>query len=324
MEKKKPADGRDRDQEGKNGETTGKVVNPEDGAQEERVFEIGDQIDPKRIKQFEKDRMVRQRVAGRRIRTLSSKRGSYVKSRTPHDNPTDVALDATIRAAAQHMSSRPGDGFAVKVQKQDVREKVRIGKISTPTVFVVDASGSMFTNERMESAKGAVLSMLEDAYQKRDKVGLVAFREHRGDVILPMCTSLDYARECLRDLATGGPTPLSAGLEKGLQLLMLEKRKNPEAMPLLVLISDGRANVPMAANSSIENELTELTDLAWKNKFHMIFIDVELEGTASQRHGENKRILQDRMSYYHVEHLSSVTIQGIVSTEKLTLTSSLG
>lgn len=322
--KKRPTESRDRDQQEKEAEATGKVVSPEDAAQDERVFEIGDQIDPRRIRQFEKDKMVRKRVTGRRIRTLSSKRGSYVKSRIPHDKLSDVALDATVRAAAQHMGSGTEGGFAVKVGKEDLREKVRIGKISTPTAFVVDASGSMFTHERMESAKGAVLSMLQDAYQKRDKVGLVAFREHRGEVILPMCTSLDYATECLRDLATGGPTPLSAGLQKGLELLMLEKRKNPEALPLLVLISDGRANVPMAASSKIEDELIELTNLAWKNKLHMIFIDVEQEATASQRHGENKRILQDRMSYYHVEHLSSDTIQGIVSTEKLMLTSSVG
>lgn len=285
------------------------------------MFGIGKQIDPK-MTCVEEDKCVRTRVSGRRIHTLSAKRGTYIKSRLPGEKVTDIALDATIRAACQAAHAIAADGCKLRIGKDDLREKLRIGKISTPTVFVVDASGSMFTQERMESAKGAVFSMLMDAYQKRDKVGLVAFREHRGEVILPMCSSLDYAIECLRDLASGGPTPLSAGLQKGMELLIREKRKNPEIIPLLVLISDGRANVPLAADSNIEEELKHLTDMAWKNKIHTIFIDVEPEGTTTRRHGNHKKVLQERMSYYHVEHLTPDTLGGIIHREKMLLTSS--
>ncbi len=253
------------------------------------------------------------------MRTLSVNRGTYVKARMPHETVTDVALDATIRAACQQGRACPEEGRIMKIKKQDIREKLRSSKISTPTVFVVDASGSMYANERMESAKGAVFSLLVHAYQKRDKVGLVAFREHRAEVVLPLCSSLDYAIECLKDLSSGGPTPLSAGLQKGLELLVREKRKSPDVIPVLVLISDGRANVPLAAGSEITEELLELTAVAWKNKIHMVFIDVELAHSASQRHANNKQILQDRMSYYHVEYLTSYAVQEIVSAEKAML-----
>ena len=297
------------------------MIPREQSDEEERVFEIGEHIDSNQIKLFEKDRKIRKKVSGRRIRTFAVKRGTYVRSKMPSEKVTDVALDATIRAASPHMRSRATQGVMIKIERGDIREKVRIGKISTPTVFVVDASGSMFTYERMESAKGAVFSMLVDSYQKRDKVGLVAFREHKGEEMLPMCSSLDWGIKCLKDLASGGPTPLSSGFQKGLEMLLLEKRKNPEALPILVLISDGRANVPLAAYSDIREELIHLTDQAWKNKIHMIFIDVERGEPANARHGEYKKVLKDRMSYYRLEQLASSTIQGIVAREKRMLES---
>jgi magnesium chelatase subunit D len=321
--KKKASDHKhERDSDKK--ESTGHVVHPEDASEEEQIFSIGRQIDPRMLTWIEQDKKVRTRAMGRRVRTLSARRGTYVKSKIPGDTVKDIALDATIRAACQNRPAGTSQAFKVRIEKQDIREKLRIGKISTPTVFVVDASGSMFTSERMESAKGAVFSMLVNAYQKRDKVGLVAFREHRAEVILPLCSSLDYAIQCLKDLGSGGPTPLSAGLQKGLELLIREKRKNPEALPVLVLISDGRANVPMAAGSNIEDELIELTDLAWKNRLSMIFVDVERQETASTRHGNNKRVLQNRMSYYHVENLTADALAQIVSREKNVLNSLIG
>ena len=299
------------------------MIRSEDGAQEERVFGIGKKIDPKKIKLFEKDKTVRKKVSGRRIRTFSSKRGTYIKARMPSEKVTDIALDATVRAASPYVGSRATKGCRISIEPQDIKEKVRIGRISTPTVFVVDASGSMFTHDRMESAKGAVSSMLLDSYQKRDRIGMVAFREHRAQVVLPMCSSLDWAITCLKDLATGGPTPLSSGLEKGLELLLIEKRRNREAMPVLVLISDGRANVPLTTFSTIEEELANLTNQAWKQRIHLIFIDVEQTSSADERHGTYKKILMDRMSYHHVEYLTADAIREIVAQEKGMLMSAL-
>ncbi|WP_054688924.1 VWA domain-containing protein [Desulfosarcina cetonica] len=253
----------------------GHLIRSESVSEEEQVVAVGSRIDAKRIKYVEKDKMERKKVSGRRIRTLSAIRGTYVRSRKPVDKIRDVALDATIRSACIHCEPKTNPTCRLTIRKQDVREKIRIGKVSTPTVFVVDASGSMFTYERMESAKGAIFSMLIDSYQKRDKVGLVAFREHKAEVILPICNSLDWGIKCLKALGTGGPTPLSAGLQKGIELLLIEKRRNRESLPVLVLLSDGRANVPLTAEGTIEKELVNLTNQAWINKLHMIFIDVE-------------------------------------------------
>lgn len=301
----------------------GRLIRSETVSEEEEVVAVGDRIDAKKIKYIEKDKMERKKVSGRRIRTLSAIRGTYIRSRKPFEKIRDVALDATIRSACIHCEPTENPTCKIDIRKQDVKEKVRIGKVSTPTVFVVDASGSMFTYERMESAKGAVFSMLIDSYQKRDKIGLVAFREHKAEEILPICNSLDWAIKCLRELGTGGSTPLSAGLKKGIERLLIEKRKNRESLPVLVLLSDGRANVPLTADSTIEKELVNLTNQAWINKIHMIFIDVETTVQTSRRQQVYKEILTKRMSYYHIENLNSDLIREIVSREKKMLVSTI-
>jgi len=181
----------------------------------------------------------------------------------------------------------------------------------------VDTSGSMSAHERIKSARGAVFSMMVDSYQKRDKVGLVAFSGQQGKVMLPLCSSLDWGIQCLKGLAPGGSTPLSSGLQKGLEILLLEKLKNSEAMPVLVLISDGCANVPMKTNSDIHRELIDLIDQAWINKIHMIFIDVEQSKISDYYHGHfYKQLLMHRMSYYCVGQLSAGIIKEIVYGEK--------
>ena len=142
----------------------------------------------------------------------------------------DIAIDATIRAAAPYQKVRFGPN-AIQVLSEDIREKERVGKTSAVVLFVVDASGSMGAMQRMESAKGAVLSLLMDSYQKRDKIGMVAFKGKEAELILPPCSSVDLAMSCLRELPTGGKTPLSAGLSRGLQLLQGELRKDEETKP---------------------------------------------------------------------------------------------
>jgi magnesium chelatase subunit D len=199
--------------------------------------------------------------------------GKYIRSEIPKGKPRDIALDATIRAAAPYQNQRENNGMAIVIKSQDIREKIRVGKVSTACIFVVDASGSMGAMKRMESAKGAVLSLLMESYQQRDRIGMVAFRGDRADVLLPLCSSVDLAVERLKELPTGGRTPLSAGLEKGLHLLIAEKKKNSETIPTLVLISDGHANVSMGGK--IKEELKEIASLAKDNGIHLIVIDTE-------------------------------------------------
>lgn len=255
--------------------------------QKESVFEIGDPIDTRAVRQRQRarrDRKYRRKISGRRIPSLSLRNsGKYVRHGLPRGELKDVALDATIRTAAPYQKERRLESdsgvadLAVVVKTEDFREKVRVGKISTATLFVVDASGSMGANRRMESAKGAVLSLLLDSYQQRDKVGLVAFKGSQADVLLPLCSSTDLAVERLKELPTGGRTPLSAGLEKGLNLLTVERLKDEETIPILLLISDGRANVSLGGKKEreIKTELLALAEQARANGVHLIAIDTE-------------------------------------------------
>ncbi|MHC1611000.1 MAG: putative cobaltochelatase [Candidatus Methanospirareceae archaeon] len=246
--------------------------------QGESVFSIGDPIDTRAVRERQKrDRIYRRKISGRRIPTLSLRNnGKYVRYGFPRGEIKDVALDATIRAAAPYQKEREDvSDLAVVIKTQDIREKIRVGKVSTATIFVVDASGSMGANRRMESAKGAVLSLLLDSYQHRDRVGMVAFRGNQADVLLPLCSSVDLAYKRLRELPTGGRTPLAAGLERGLNLLMAEKRKDEDVIPVLVLISDGRANLS-SSYKDIKTELLALAEHARNEGIQVIVIDTEV------------------------------------------------
>lgn len=188
---------------------------------------------------------------GRRSVT-ESRDGKYVRSRIPETPGPDIALDATIRAAAPHQKGRKGE-LAVKIEPADLREKVRERKMGNTILFVVDASGSMGAQQRMTAVKGAILTLLVDAYQKRDRVGLVAFRGTGAEVLLPPTTSVDLARKYMQQIPVGGKTPLAHGLSKGHGVLRRELSINRHTIPKMILISDGRANVSMGSGSPLDD-----------------------------------------------------------------------
>lgn len=217
--------------------------------------------------------MKRLYVSGRRVDTLSAEnRGRYARVRMPHELK-DIAFDATMRAAAPHQKNRNPVDRCIDIRDQDLREKVRVGKVSVTCVFVVDISGSMGAEKRMESAKGAVLSLLEDAYKNRDRVSLVAFRGKDAEVVLPLSNSVDLAYKQLQEMPTGGKTPLSLGLMKGREVLMNEKKKRKEIIPLLILISDGRANIGYGRN--IKEELMSIAQRLKDDGIYTVIIDTE-------------------------------------------------
>jgi magnesium chelatase subunit D len=146
----------------------------------------------------------------------------------------------------------------VAVTEPDLRHKVREKRIGHHILFVVDASGSMGANRRMVETKTAILSLLLDAYQKRERVGLVVFRGEEARLVLPFTNSVDQARKRLEELPTGGKTPLPHALQLAYDLLAKEKARRPRDAFLLVLISDGKANVSLGSGSA----LTEAKDLA--------------------------------------------------------------
>lgn len=187
----------------------------------------------------------RRSIAGRRQESVTDDgRGRYRRSQVPTGpvSASDVAFDATIRAAASNVG-RPQGEMAVSVQPQDVRTKVRTRKVGASIIFCVDASGSMGASSRMDAAKAAVLELLVDAYQRRDRVALVSFRGDSAEVILAPTASVELANLKLRKLPTGGATPLAAGLLESLDVIATEIRREPDTVPWLVIVTDGRANV---------------------------------------------------------------------------------
>jgi magnesium chelatase subunit D len=132
------------------------------------------------------------------------------------------------------------------VLRADLRQKVRVRRTRNAVCFIVDASWSMAADERMSAAKAAVFSLLHDAYQRRDRVGLVSFQRTYANVLLPLTNSVELAQKCLQTMPTGGKTPLARGLLTGFEMLYRAQRQNPEVIPLLVLITDGQANVAIS------------------------------------------------------------------------------
>jgi len=238
-----------------------------------RQHEIGDRVSTAPVWDAQdSDRDMRKTARGRRISTPTTDPRGRRTTTSPASEYRSLALDATLRAAAPHQQSRNRNGCAVVIHDEDLRQARRTGKAEVACVFVVDASGSMGAQERMEAAKGAVLSLLEDAYVNRDRVGLVAFRGDSADVLLPLSRSPDLAFRQLTDLPTGGRTPLASGLMKGMELLQRERTKKREILPMMMLISDGRAN---AGSGPIREEIRNVSNAIARSGIRTVIIDTE-------------------------------------------------
>jgi magnesium chelatase subunit D len=172
-------------------------------------------------------------TTGRRSSVDDAARGRVARA-VPDENPTSLAIGATLRSAAL----RDPEQFAVT--RADLHQQVRVGKSANLVLFVVDASGSMAAQRRMEAVKGAVLALLNDAYQQRDRVSVIAFGGDTAQLLLAPTRSVELAEQGLRELPTGGRTPLPHALQLALDCL-----DKAERTPLLVLLSDGKANVPL-------------------------------------------------------------------------------
>ncbi len=205
---------------------------------------IGDLFRTRRV-ESPVDKLTR-RTAGKRSTTLTSrKRGRYIQARPANGDLHDIALDATIRQAALQQVERETEPGSFTVLPQDIQRKVRVRRASNLILFVVDASWSMAGAQRMEATKGAIMSLLVDAYQKRDRVGLVVFQKEEAQFVLPFTSSVELAQEALRHLPVGGKTPLSAGLMLAYRSFRRELRLHPKAMPLMILLTDGAGNVSL-------------------------------------------------------------------------------
>jgi len=190
-------------------------------------------------------------AAGKRSRAkTASARGRYVRS-GPWKKGRDVAMDATLVSAVAHGHVERPSG-RVRIAVEDLRGKRRERKVGNLILVLLDASASMETQKRMVATKGAVLSLLRDAYVKRDRVGLISFRDTVAEVVVSPTGSASMAAMQLTWLASGGTTPLSIGIYAAVKTLEREQVRDPGRKPLLVLITDGRANVAYVGGEPLE------------------------------------------------------------------------
>lgn len=188
-----------------------------------------------------KDRKPKKGSGKRSLTMTDLMQGRYVRAEIPKAKTSDIAFDATLRAAAPYQKARPSNGCAVVIRKDDLRSKVREKRTGNIFLFVVDASGSMGARKRMKTVKGVIFKILLDAYQKRDRVGMVAFRKNQAEVLLPVTRSVDFAQKKLATMPTGGKTPLAKGLLKAEDVLDMLYRQDANQDPVMILITDGRA-----------------------------------------------------------------------------------
>ena len=224
-----------------------------------------------------RDRRTRATSGKRSTAQSKDKRGRYVRARQA-EHTTDVAFDATMRAAAPHQLRRRAEHAAttgspaLHLERQDLRQKVRRRRTGTLIVFVVDASASMDAEQRMQATKGAVLSLLRDAYVRRDKVALVVFSGRTARVVLQPTSSIDLAEHRLQRLGVGGTTPLTHGLVAGLKLIRTERIRDSSVYPLLVLISDGRGNISLFGEEPLI-EAQRMAEQLGAEGVHVLVID---------------------------------------------------
>jgi len=235
----------------------------------------GETFEPRRL-DTPLDNMMR-RHGGRRSQTQTDrKRGRYIQSRPANGKADDLAFDATLRAAAPFQKAREEmrKKVAFAVRREDYQKKVRVRRASNLILFLVDASWSMAVAERMAATKGAILSLLTDAYQRRDRVGLIVFQKDRATLVLPPTNSVLLAQRALADIPVGGKTPLSAGLSMALEVIKREKMLHPDVVPLLIVLTDGAGNVALSSGSPLE-ESQKIAEQIAEEKIRSVVINME-------------------------------------------------
>lgn len=240
--------------------------------------ESGAEFTPRKLN-TQLDKLTRKHSGRRSYTHTDRKRGRYVQARPAGNKTDDIAFDATLRAAAPFQISRTEQkaetGMAYALQKSDLQRKVRVKRSANLILFVVDASWSMAVSERMQATKGAIMSLLTDAYQRRDRVGLVVFHKDRANLVLPPTNSVLLAKQALVDVQVGGKTPLSAGLLLAYEVVRREKMLHPDLIPLIILLTDGAGNVSISAELSPQEEAHRIANLIKEEAIKTVTINME-------------------------------------------------
>ncbi|RRR43244.1 VWA domain-containing protein [Mycolicibacter terrae] len=242
--------------------------------------------------------------AGRRSRARTSS-GRRVGA-TAAGTTGGLHLFETVRAAAPHQGSRGRVGGPMVLQANDLRRAVREGREANLVLFVVDTSGSMAAAERMRHVKAAILSLLLDAYRRRDRVAVVTFRDTHAEVALPATGSVEIAAARLDQLPAGGRTPLAEGLLQAAEVIRRERLREPACRPLLVVLTDGRAT---AGINPVERSRQAALALA-AHGFSTVVVDCE---SGRMRLGLARSLAEHlRAEYVPLPQLSAEALADIV------------
>ncbi len=233
---------------------------------------IGEAFKPRRV-DTPLDRLTRNTAGKRSFTKTERKRGRYIQSQ-PANGSNDIAFDATVRYAAPHQIHRQRGNLALAITAEDLQRKVRVRRAANLVLFVVDASWSMAAAERMVATKGAIMSLLKDAYQRRDQVGLVVFQKDKARLVLPPTSSVELAKKALQDIPVGGKTPLSSGLLLAYRVCKRELHRNPEVMPLMIILTDGAGNVSMT-DLPAHDEALKVADIIRRSHIRSVVINME-------------------------------------------------
>jgi magnesium chelatase subunit D len=221
-----------------------------------------------------------------------------------------VVTDLAVTATAVAVATRRAETGSTLLHAQDIRQARRETKAGNLLIFVVDASGSMGAADRIEAAKGAVLGLLTDAYQRRDRVALISMRGERAEIILHPTASGEIARTRLVDLPIGGTTPLADGLSVALKMATAPSN-DPGRAPLLVLLTDGRATHVAHDQDPLDAALTVASEIA-RRGVDAVVIDAE---TGMPRLGLAAELAQGMgATYLHIDDLGAARIEDVVRT----------
>jgi len=288
--------------QGESGAEDSEQENDQDSGESQNEQQVFAAASAGNVRKIEVDAVANRYASGKRSTVQDAPRGRVVRV-VPDQNPSSLAVGATLRSAAL----RGSDDF--RVTKSDLHQQVRAGKNANLILFVVDASGSMAAQRRMEAVKGAVLSLLTDAYQQRDEVAVISFRGESAQLLLSPTRSVDLAEQNLRELPTGGRTPLPHALSVALETLA--KTGMP---PLLVLLTDGKANVALNVGNDPWQESLRFAALLAERGVPALVLDTE---TGYLRLGKARQLAQALgAEYLTLEELSAenlaLTVRGCI------------